>query len=436
MKITFKFAHAAAEIDIPDANLLADLHPAKEGAPAGTGGTAAPARQGGAAVPGGEAARGEAAIVEAALKNPIGTPRLGDIVRRGETVAVVTSDITRPMPSYKVLPAVVAELRRGGIGEKDITVVLGLGSHRPHTDAERAKLAGPEVAERVRVIDSDSDDTVLLGSTKRGTPVRVDRTVAGADRRVLLGNIEYHYFAGYSGGMKAIMPGVSTREAIRHNHGFMLEPGAEAGRIDGNPVREDIDEVLSFCPADFIVNVVLSEDKKITAAFAGHPLEAHRAGCRALDLIYKTPIPERADIVVVSAGGFPKDINLYQAQKALDNAKYAVKDGGILIFHAACTEGYGEKMFEEWIKTKLPEDMLREIRENFRLGAHKAAAIAQVMGRAEIFFVSALPGGDIPPGMTSFADIPSALAEAFRRKGKNAMVIAMPMGGSTLPVPA
>jgi nickel-dependent lactate racemase len=412
MKILFKFAREAAEVDIPDRNLIADLHPAKE--------------------PGAGPAD-EAALVEAALAGPIGTPRLSGIVRRGEKVIVVTSDITRPMPSYRVLPGVIAELLRGGVEEKDITVVLGLGSHRPHTDAERGKLVGADLAGRIRVVDSDPDDTILCGTTKRGTPVRVDRTVAGADRRVLLGNIEYHYFAGYSGGMKAIMPGVSTREAIRHNHGFMLEPGAAAGRLEGNPVREDIDEVLSICPADFILNVILSEDKKITEAFAGHPLEAHRAGCRALDRIYKTPIPERADIVIVSAGGFPKDINLYQAQKALDNAKYAAKDGGILIFHAACTEGYGEKMFEDWIKTKPPADMLREIREDFRLGAHKAAAIAAVMGKADIFFVSALGAADIPPGMTPYADIPSALAEAFRLKGKDATVIAMPMGGSTLP---
>ncbi len=425
MKVRFKFAQEWVEVEIPDENLIAEIHPAQD---IGTGRDEARFPQSE------EGIRDEERIVRAALEKPLGTPRLHKIVKPGERVVIVTSDITRPMPSHKVFPGVVEELIKGGVVDGNITVVLGLGIHRPHTEAEREKLVGADIARRIRVKDSNPDDTVLLGHTKRGTPVRVDRMVAEADRRVLLGNIEYHYFAGYSGGMKAIMPGVSTREAIRNNHGFMLEAGAEAGRIEGNPVREDIDEALSLCPVDFILNVVLSEEKRIVGAFAGHPIQAHRQGCRMLDRLYKTPIPERADIVVVSAGGFPKDINLYQAQKALDNAKYAVKEGGIIIFHAACSEGYGEPLFEEWMKTKPPRDMLREIRENFRLGAHKAAAIAAVMGKAEIFFVSALPPSEIPPGMRPFATIQGAVEEAFQIKGKNAKVIAMPLGGSTLPV--
>ncbi|MCX7788967.1 MAG: nickel-dependent lactate racemase [Spirochaetes bacterium] len=422
MKVQFKFAQTYEEVELPDRNVLGVLHPAQvfhedeeKTEPSGAGGK-------------------ENRILQEALKNPIGTHPLRNLVNPGETVVIVTSDITRPMPSSKVLPLVLEELCRGGIQEKDITIVLGLGIHRPHTEAERAKLVGSDIACRLRLQDSNPSDTVLLGYTKRGTPVRVDRTVAEANRRVLLGNIEYHYFAGYSGGMKAIMPGVSTREAIQNNHGFMLEEGAEAGRIEGNPVREDIDEVLDHCPVDFILNVVLSEEKRIVGAFAGHPIQAHRVGCRLLDRMYKTPIPEQADIVLVSSGGFPKDINLYQAQKALDNAKYAVKKGGIIIFHAACTEGYGEGLFEEWMKTKTPVEMLREIRQDFRLGAHKAAAIAAVLDKVSIFIVSDLPRTEVPPGMTPFANIPDALEEAFRRKGKEATILAMPAGGSTLPV--
>ena len=163
------------------------------------------------------------------------------------------------------------------------------------------------------------------------------------------GNIEYHYFAGYSGGSKAIMPGVSTHDAIQANHKRMVDERAHAGNLDTNPVRIDIDEVGSFVHIDFIVNVVLDEHKKIRHCVAGHYIEAHRAGCRLLDKLYQVAISAKADIVVTSPGGFPKDLNIYQAQKALDNAKHAVRDGGVIVWLAAAGEGLGEATFEKWM---------------------------------------------------------------------------------------
>ena len=159
----------------------------------------------------------------------------------------------------------------------------------------------------------------------------ITRTVAEADFRICLGNIEFHYFAGYSGGAKAIMPGVSTPEAIQQNHRMMVSQDACAGKLEGNPLREDIEEAGRICGIDFIVNAVLDEHKQIVYAVAGHAVQAHRAGCAYLDRMYRTPIPRKADIVLVSQGGAPKDANLYQTQKALDNAKHAVKKGGTII---------------------------------------------------------------------------------------------------------
>lgn len=272
------------------------------------------------------------------IDSPIGTPRLRDIVSPGERVAIVTSDITRPMPTAQVMPALLDELYLAGILPQDITLVFALGSHCKHSDEERRKMAGERAWNEITCVDLNTTDTVNLGITSRGTPVMIDRRVAEAERRICLGNIEYHYFAGYSGGAKAIMPGISTRNAIQSNHSFLVRREACAGCLEGDPVREDIEEAAAMVGVDLILNVVLDEHKEIIFAAAGDVTQAYRAGCRFLDMLCRKPIYEKADIILVSQGGAPKDLNLYQTQKALDNAKYAVKDGGVIILIGSCKE--------------------------------------------------------------------------------------------------
>lgn len=413
MIIEFGYDKRKIELDLPEKNILAVLKPNE---------------------------LSEAAIsneideLERSIDNPIGTPRLEGIVKPGETVAIITSDITRPVPSYKILPVILNRLQRAGINPKDITVVFALGSHRPHTEKEMRAMAGDEVYESVSCVDS-VDDFVLVGTSSRGTPYEVFGPVVRADRRICVGNIEFHYFAGYSGGAKAIMPGVSTRSAISSNHSRMVLPEAKAGALEGNPVREDIEEVAEFLSIDFIVNVVLDEKKHIVKCVSGHHVKAHREGCRFLDSMYRINIPQRADIVIVSPGGYPKDINLYQAQKALDNAKHAVKENGIVIWLASAKEGLGEHTFEEWmLGHKNACDMIPHIQQDFQLGGHKAAAIALVLKSARIFLVSDLTEEFINRcHLEPFANAESALNEAFRVLGEDATVIAMPYGGSTLP---
>ena len=374
--------------------------------------------------------------VARALKEPIGTPRLSQIVKKGETVAIVTSDITRPLPSYQILPLILDELTQAGIEKQDVTIVFGLGSHRKQTPEEQKKLVGDAIYQDVKCIDGDDSDCVHYGYTSRGTPVDIVRAVAEADRRVCLGNIEYHYFAGYSGGAKAIMPGVSTRDAIQSNHSRMVEAAAAAGRLSGNPVREDIEEAAQMVGVDFILNVVLDEHKKIVHAVAGDMVQAHRAGCKYLDQLYGKPIADRADIVVVSQGGAPKDLNLYQTQKALDNAKHAVKKGGVIVLVGSCREGLGEHVFEEWM-TQSPDahSMIERVQRDFQLGGHKAAAIAMVLEDADIYLVSELEPEFVKQiFLTPFSDVQTAFDAALQKIGPDASVIVMPYGGSTLPL--
>lgn len=411
MKLEFGFGTTIQEVTLPDKNLQQVLTPN----------------------PMTFSSAGEEEVARA-LREPIGSKPLRDIVKPGEKIAIVTSDITRPMPTAKVMPALMEELAAAGVQDADVSLVFALGSHRHHTQEEIQKLAGAAYG-RYHCVDSDPEDCVLLGTTRRGTPAAFTRAVAEADKRICLGNIEYHYFAGYSGGGKALMPGVSTRAAIQKNHSLMVTDGAHAGNLEGNPLRMDIEEAAGMCGADFILNVVLDEHKRIVKAVAGDWILAHREGCRFLDGLYLKPIEKRADIVLVSQGGAPKDLNLYQTQKALDNAKHAVRKGGVIILIGSCKEGLGEKTFETWMTTSpSPESMVERISRDFQLGGHKAAAIAQVLANAEIDLVS-----DMDPAFVEsiflkpYPTAQAALDAAFQKLGPDASVIAMPYGGSTLP---
>lgn len=412
MKLSFGFGAGTQEAEVPEKNLLGVLH-ANEVALDLTG----------------------EAEVRRALAEPIGSPRLEEIVKPGEKIAIVTSDITRPMPTYKVMPALLDELYAAGVKGEDITLVFALGSHRKHTDEERKHLAGERAWNEIACVDSDPADCVHMGVTAAGTPVDITRVVAEADRRICLGNIEYHYFAGYSGGAKAIMPGVSTRDAIQSNHAMMVRPEACAGALETNPLRMDIEEAGAVCGIDFILNVVLSEHKEIIRAVAGHPVKAHRAGCAFLDALYLKELPQGADIVLVSQGGAPKDLNLYQTQKALDNARHAVNPGGVIVLIGSCKEGLGERVFEEWMtKSASPQAMIERIGRDFQLGGHKAAAIAMTLEKADVYLVS-----DLEPEfvrsifLTPQPSVQEALNKAFEKLGPKATVLAMPYGGSTLP---
>lgn len=373
--------------------------------------------------------------VEASLKEPIGAPLLREIVKPGEKIAIITSDITRPMPTWEVMPAVLDELYAAGAKAEDITLIFALGSHRGHTEEEKKKLAGERAYREIKCIDSNPDDCVHMGTTKAGTPVDITREVAEADRRICLGNIEYHYFAGYSGGAKAIMPGVSTPAAIQANHSMMIEEAAHAGNITSNPIRTDIEEAAEMVGVDFIVNVVLDEHKKIIYSVAGDVTKAHREGCGFLDSLYRVKIPQRADIVIVSQGGAPKDINLYQTQKALDNSKHAVKEGGTIILVGSSREGLGQKTFDEWMmEAKTPQDLIKRIKADFKLGGHKAAAIAMVLEKADIYLVSEMDEKLVKNlFMEPYKSLEKAFENAMEKHGREAKIIVMPYGGSTLP---
>ena len=366
MKINVPYGKEKIELDIPENNILDII-------------------QGGNSL----SSIDEEKVISHALKSPVGSPALSEIAKGKSSACILASDITRPCPSYRFLPQLVDELNRGGIKNSDIKIILGLGIHREHTEQEKKKLVGDYISENIKVIDSDPLKAKLIGKTSAGTPVEVFEQALESDLLIATGNIEYHYFAGYSGGAKAVMPGICSRSSIQANHSMMLDERAASGRFKNNPVRNDIEEAGKMVGIDFIFNVILDDDKKIIDAIAGKNNAAWLEGIKKYDRIYKREVDCRADIVIASPGGYPKDINLYQSQKALENIKDIARPKGVIILMASCTEGFGEEVFQQWMgQAKDYRAISERLSSNFVLGGHKAVAVSRVISNKKVFLHS------------------------------------------------
>ena len=379
------------------------------------------------------------AEVERALREPIGTKQLSEIAKPGNTAAIVVDDATRATPSYLMVPPLLDGLVKAGVKEEDITVVFACGTHRAVKPEEMRKLVGEETLERVEAVSHDcmSEDNVYLGKTSFGTKVYVNKVFAEADVKILTGDIGLHYYAGYGGGRKSVLPGVSGAETIQHNHAMLLDAKARTGVLEGNPVHEDMVEAAKLAKVDFILNVVVNSKQELVRAFAGDLEQAFSEGVKLVDEMYKVPIERRADIVVVSPGGHPLGINLYQAYKAVDSALEAVKRGGVIVLVAECPEGHGDEVFYEWMmRFKSLKKMEKEIRRRFRLGGHKAYYLMKALKKAEIFLVSVMPDYYAVNvfGLKTAKAMNDAMRGAFDIGGKKAKVWAMPYGNLTLPI--
>ncbi|HOK83019.1 MAG TPA: nickel-dependent lactate racemase [Pseudothermotoga sp.] len=375
--------------------------------------------------------------IKESLRRPIGTDSLRELIakEKPKNVVVLVSDLTRPCPSHVIVPPLIDELLNTGLREEQIKIIFGLGFHRKMTVQEMEKAVGKSVFERIKCLNHDISECVFIGKTKRGTPIEVFKPVVESDFIIATGNLELHWFAGYSGGNKALLPGVCSKRTIETNHSYMLLDGAVSGKIENNPVREDIEEAGKMANVRFIVNAVLNSKKQIVKIVSGDPVLAHREGVKYIDMMYKVKIHKKYDIVIASPGGFPKDINLYQAQKGLDNAFHAVKDGGIIVLVAECREDFGEKTFEEWMKSaKDPNEPLEWIKREFHLGGHKAVGFCKVLKKARVFLCSKMDKKTVKQiFMTPYDSVQNAVDDALKELSQSSSVLLMPYANSTLP---
>ncbi|MEM4243225.1 MAG: nickel-dependent lactate racemase [Candidatus Bathyarchaeia archaeon] len=379
------------------------------------------------------------AEIERALREPIGSKRLSEIAKPEHKVAIVVDDFTRSTPSHAMILPVLAELNAAGVKDENVTVIFGCGTHRAVKPEEAASLLGEEALKHVKAISHDckAPDLVYVGKTKTyDNKVYLNRVFAEADVKVLLGDVGFHYYAGYGGGRKSVLPAVAGAETIQHNHAMLLHASARTGVLEGNPVHVDMTEAARLAKVDFILNVVTNSKDEVVKAFAGDLELAFNEAVKLVDEMYRVPVDQRADIVVVSAGGYPADIDLYQAYKAVDNALEVAKRNGVIILVAECVEGHGNAVFYDWM-ARLGDlkKVEHEIKRNFVMGGHKAYYLLRALQRHQIILVSSMPdyyATNIFKLQTARA-VNDALSEAFRMAGSAAKVWVMPHGTLTLP---
>lgn len=353
-----------------------------------------------------------------ALAHPISSPRLRDSAARARRAAIVIEDATRPVPNALLLDAVMAELEAGGLTPRQVVVVVATGLHRPMTEEERARALG-RWSGLVACENHDASDPqrlMRLGTTSLGTEISLNRTFLEADLRITTGDVEYHQFCGYGGGVKCVYPGLADAAAIRTNHSRMDLPGTGPGAIDGNPVRQEIDEVGRLARVDFNVSIALDAEHHLVAVRAGDPHLSFRQACRFIDEMYAVEVPRRADLVIASPGGHPKDIDLYQSQKAIEEATQVVEPGGNVLVTARCPEGSGSERFEAWMQQAYSaDDIIRRIKASFVMGGHKAYQIAREVQHANIHLYSEIPPGRVRSWMMTPVRSPADIDRLIAR---------------------
>jgi nickel-dependent lactate racemase len=385
------------------------------------------------------------ALIRSALDAPLGTPPLEEIIRPGEKVTIVTSDITRYTGSEVYLPILLDRLNGVGVADGDIEVLIGLGIHRKQTETEHRKILGPAFG-RVKVTDHDCDnpaELVLRGETPGGIPVVINKRVAEADRVIVTGTVGFHYFAGFGGGRKGLVPGVAGRDTCMASHFAVFNPPAIGGRnprsatgvLEGNPVHENILAAARMVEPDFLLNTVLSPEKKILDVFCGELEQAHLAACEQVRRLYAVRLDDPADLAVVSCGGYPKDINFIQSHKALDYGVNALRKGGTIILLAACGDGFGNKTFFDWFRHQDLDDFESALRERYEINGQTAYSTLIKARRYRVILVSEL--GDEETcrmGMEKASDLDEALKMAYEKLPPNPATVVIPDGGTVLPV--
>jgi len=373
------------------------------------------------------------------LKNPINSPSLKNLLiqKKAEKVLIIVNDITRPTPYDVILPPLLEELHHIGIKKENIIFIIATGSHRGNSKEEIKEIFGEDIAGCYKFINHDDQKSQMkdFGQLKSGNRLLVNSLVSEVDFVITTGVIVPHYFAGFSGGRKSILPGICGRKTIEANHANMVHPDARAGNLKGNPVHEEMQEAAERVGVDFNINVVTNENHQIIEIVAGELYASWLKGVEVCKKTYLCPIKHKAEVVITSPGGYPKDINVYQAQKALENAYQAVTPGGTIILLAECPEGYGQATFERWIEEASSiDDIINRLKKKFVLGGHKAFGIARVAKEVDVLLISSLPQDKVRKlFLIPMENINQALNYVKEKHGEDFKAYILPLGNTVVP---
>lgn len=380
----------------------------------------------------------ESALVQEALENPVDSPRLCELAKERANILLITSDHTRPVPSRITMPLLLREIRRGNENAA-ITILIATGVHRPTTEAELRAKMGDDIVDHEHIVvhkAEETSDMAFFGTLPSGGELWLNRLIKEADLVIAEGFVEPHFFAGFSGGRKSILPGVASRKTVLYNHnaGFIQSGMARQGILEGNPIHKDMLYAAQEAKLAFILNVLIDAEKRVIAAFAGDPDYAHEAGCRLCKRITQVE-PVTADIVITSNGGYPLDQNVYQAVKGMTAAEACVREGGAIIICAALGDGHGGEAFYRWI-TQRPDaqSVMRDIQnvppEDTSMDQWEAQILARVMCKANCWFVTGEDNRALVEAMHLrwAGDVNDALREAQNLLGDHASVTVIPDG--------
>jgi nickel-dependent lactate racemase len=375
--------------------------------------------------------------VRKALDNPIGIRPFSEVIPTKGSVAIILNDETRVARTDIFLPILLDEMNRLGIEDRQIFGLISNGTHRLMTREEIQKKVSPLACRRIKVYNHNSRQSPMVraGKTRAGTEVAYNRRFFEADRIIITGCILHHFFAGYGGGRKAIFPGVAAYDSIEQNHKMSMDPRASFGKLKGNPVDDDFQEAVAFRKPDFMLNTILDENKKIVAVAAGDYRKAHEEGCKTVDRLFGSPVPEAADLVIASCGGYPKDINLFQSHKTMENAVRITKKGGVVILLAECRDGIGPSSFVHWLRRNgSAKEMEEKLLEKFQFGGHKAFFLSRLTEKADVLLVSSIPEKSLQDLFVKpVATMPEALKMAYDKVGPKPLTYILPQGGLVFP---
>ena len=377
--------------------------------------------------------------IGAALDSPIASPPFDEIAGADDSVLIVVSDATRATASAQVVNLLVRRLVQAGVSPAQMAVIFATGIHRPVSEKEKVELLTPFIVQRLRILQHDAYDRtklISLGKTERGVTVEVNSALKEFSRVFVIGGITFHYFAGFTGARKSICPGLASAKTIEATHMLALDferggrkAGVAAGRLDGNAVNEECERVASLVAPAFGINTVVNEDKRAVRMFCGDWRLAHRAACEYYLDQNSVTIPAKRDIVIASCGGFPHDINMIQAHKALDMAALACSDGGTIILLAECSDGLGRPDFLKWFDESDSRALEARLVNGYEVNGQTAWALLTKAERYRVYLISELPSDDVKRmRMIPVRTISEALEQAGSGNG-----FILPRGAAVLP---
>ncbi|HEV2835316.1 MAG TPA: nickel-dependent lactate racemase [Pyrinomonadaceae bacterium] len=343
--------------------------------------------------------------IGAALDSPVASPPLDEIIDSSDSVLIVVSDATRATASAHMVNLLVRRLVQIGVSPSQMAVIFATGIHRPVTEQEKIDLLSPFIVQRLTVLEHDAYNPAKLtsfGTTKLGTDVKLASALQQYSRLIVIGGINFHYFAGFTGGRKSICPGLAAAETIKATHMLALDfetgarrSGVGTGLLDGNAVHEECERIAEVVPPAFVINTIVNDQNRAAKVFCGDWRLAHRAACEHYLNQHSIQIREPRRLVIASCGGFPYDINLIQAHKALDMAAYACEDGGTIVLLAECNDGLGRPDFLKWFESADSHALARRLRTEYEVNGQTAWALLSKAERYRVVLVSQLPENDV-----------------------------------------